>query len=108
MRRATPPGFYVFLGFLLLGAPTASAQTPRDVIARAVRAMGGEAVVRGLSIATLYFNAATFALGQEETPAAPARATLGYGLVTTDWQRNRRPRRQDARPLTGRAQPQAP
>lgn len=58
---------------------------PRDVVVRAVNAMGGESSVRGLRGLTATFYSATFGLGQEETPQSPARATLTTGTQNTDY-----------------------
>ncbi|MGH7539011.1 MAG: MBL fold metallo-hydrolase [Gemmatimonadales bacterium] len=68
----------------------APAQSPRDVIARVVAAMGGEAALRGINAVTSEYQGATFALGQEETPASPARATLVFGRATADYRGQRR------------------
>jgi len=62
---------------------------PRDIVARAVAAMGGETAVRGLRGAAIDFYQATFALGQEETPASPARANIVIGRQVTDYTGNR-------------------
>ena len=84
----------------------AGGQTPRDIVARGVAAMGGEAALRGAAVVTLDFNTATFGLGQEETPHSPARATFQTGRVITDWAGNRRSLTQEVRPLTGGVQRQ--
>lgn len=63
-------------------APTAS---PRDVVARAVQAMGGEAALRDLRGVAVEFYNATFALGQEETPESQARANVAVGQTLTDY-----------------------
>ena len=62
------PRFLVAATVALLIAAPASGQTPRDVVSRALAAMGGEQVVRGIRAVTTEFYGATFALGQEETP----------------------------------------
>ncbi|MSR07050.1 MAG: hypothetical protein EXR93_08305 [Gemmatimonadetes bacterium] len=54
----------------------AAGQAPRDIVARGVTAMGGEAALRGVTSTTLTFNTATFGIGQEEatyTTAIPPR-----------------------------------
>src|SRR5688572_374002 len=95
----------IALGLLYAGVE-ASAQTPRELVARGVTAMGGEAALRGLSTLTLDFNTATFGIGQEETPASPARATLASGRIVTDLAGNRRVLTQEVRPVAGNPQRQ--
>ena len=70
---------------LLVLSTLAQTPAPRDLVARAVTAMGGEAAVRGLRNVTLTFYFATFGLGQEETPQSPARATFTIGTQTLDY-----------------------
>jgi len=80
----------------LLFAPTppADAQaptpTPRDRITRALTAMGGEQPVRDLTAVSLEFYGTNYALGQEETPDSPARASAVAGRTTTDYTKMRR------------------
>lgn len=62
---------------------------PRAIVARAITAMGGEPALRGLRGLTIDFYTATFALGQEETPASPARANISIGQQSTDYAGNR-------------------
>jgi glyoxylase-like metal-dependent hydrolase (beta-lactamase superfamily II) len=59
--------------------------TPRDLVSRAVTAMGGESALRSLRSVTITYHAMTFALGQEETPESPARAALTIGTQTVDY-----------------------
>jgi glyoxylase-like metal-dependent hydrolase (beta-lactamase superfamily II) len=66
-------------------AAPAVAQGPRDVVVRAVDAMGGEPALRGVRAVSIEVYAATFALGQEETPESPARANLSYGRSVADF-----------------------
>jgi glyoxylase-like metal-dependent hydrolase (beta-lactamase superfamily II) len=82
-----------------LGAQAGS--EPRTTIARAVAAMGGEQPVRGLRNTTVEFNAASFALGQEETPESPARATISFGRIVTDYEGGRRSFAQELRLVSG-------
>jgi len=82
-------------------AAPGAAQTPRELVARALTAMGGEPAVRAAATTTLSFHTATFALGQEETPASPARATVAYGRIITDLRRNRQVLEQEIRQLSG-------
>jgi glyoxylase-like metal-dependent hydrolase (beta-lactamase superfamily II) len=65
------------------------ARAPRDLVARAVTAMGGDSAVRGLHGSSIDFYQAAFALGQEETPGSPARANLVIGRQVTDYTGNR-------------------
>ena len=69
----------------VLGAAPLGAQTPRDVVARAVAAMGGEAALRGVTSLSVDFYTATFNLGQEETPQSQARANFAIGQNLTDY-----------------------
>jgi glyoxylase-like metal-dependent hydrolase (beta-lactamase superfamily II) len=68
----------------LLGAAPLTAQTPRDVVARSVAAMGGEPALRAVRAITTEWYSATFALGQEETPESPARANVSSSRYLTD------------------------
>ncbi len=74
---------------LLVLSTLAQTPAPRDLVARAVTAMGGETAVRGLRGSAIDFYQAMFALGQEETPASPARANLTIGRQVTDYAGNR-------------------
>ena len=69
----------------LVGAAHLTAQTPRDVVARAVGAMGGEPALRGLTSVSVDFYTATFGIGQEETPQSQARASFAIGQTLTDY-----------------------
>lgn len=77
------------------------AQSPRELVARAVNAMGGEQALRVGPAVTLSFHTATLGLGQEETPASPARATVAYGRIVADLRGNRQLFEQDVRQLNG-------
>ncbi|MGE5800849.1 MAG: MBL fold metallo-hydrolase [Gemmatimonadota bacterium] len=70
---------------LILLSSLAQTPSPRDLVARAVTAMGGESTVRGIRNYTLTFYQTSFGLGQEETPQSPARATIITGTQTTDF-----------------------
>ncbi|MBA3557675.1 MAG: MBL fold metallo-hydrolase [Gemmatimonadaceae bacterium] len=72
---------------------------PRAIIERAVQSMGGEQALRGITTTTTEFNNVTFALGQEETPESPARATLASGRIVVDWKGDRRVQVQEVRPV---------
>ncbi len=82
------------------------AQGPRDRVARAAAAMGGERALRDLQTTTMDFNTATFGIGQEETPESPARATFASGRIVTDWRGGRRALQQEVRPVAGAMQRQ--
>lgn len=75
----------VFAVPLILLTSLAQTPAPRDLVARAVTALGGEAAVRGVRNATVSFYQITFGLGQEETPLSPPRATIITGTQTTDF-----------------------
>ena len=75
----------VFAVPLLLLTSLAQTPAPRDLVARAVTAMGGENVVRGIQNYTISFYSMNFGLGQEETPLSPPRATITIGTQTTDY-----------------------
>lgn len=61
------------------------AAAPRDLVARAVTAMGGESALRGVRSTSTDFYQTTFAIGQEETPASPPRANVIMGRQVTDF-----------------------
>jgi len=90
---------------ILQTTPRLDAQTPRTgigpraLVERAVQAMGGEQALRGITTINTEFNNATFALGQEETPESPARATLASGRIVVDWKGDRRVQVQEVRPV---------
>jgi len=77
------------------------AQGPRDIVARAVAAMGGEPALRAVNGIAIDFYTVTFALGQEETPESPARATVAYGRTTSDYAAGRQTTASEQRALTG-------
>jgi len=79
----------------------AHAQTPTALVQRAAVAMGGESALRALASTNYEFNAAAFGIGQEETPASPARATLSYGRIVTDYRGVRRATNQESRAVSG-------
>ena len=79
----------------------AKAAAPRDLIARAVTAMGGETALRGLRNYSVTFYQTTFGLGQEETPQSPARATIITGTLTTDFAGSRQISASEARNPAG-------
>ena len=75
----------VFAVPLMLLTSLAQTPAPRDLVARAVTAMGGEAAVRGVRSYTISFYSTNFGLGQEETPLSPPRPTITIGTQTTDF-----------------------
>jgi glyoxylase-like metal-dependent hydrolase (beta-lactamase superfamily II) len=79
----------------------AQAPAPRDLVARAVAAMGGDAALRGIRAVTREYYGVTFALGQEETPASPARVTATVARVTADYAGGRRLLAFENRAVTG-------
>ena len=91
----------VALSLAALLTTPASAQTPPALVQRAATAMGGEAALRALASTNYEFNASAFGIGQEETPASPARATLSYGRIVTDYRGSRRATTQESRAVTG-------
>jgi glyoxylase-like metal-dependent hydrolase (beta-lactamase superfamily II) len=72
-------------GALALLVMPAAAQTPRDLVARAVAAMGGEQQLRAVTATATDLYGVTFALGQEETPGSSARANIVSARFTTDY-----------------------
>ena len=87
--------------FLLSTLAQTPAPAPHDLVARAVTAMGGESALRGLRGSAIDFYQVTFTLGQEETPASPARANLTIGQQVTDYSGNRAVITTEARNPTG-------
>lgn len=77
------------------------AQNPRDIVARAVAALGGEQALRAVNRVAIDFYTTTFALGQEETPESPARATLAFGRTTADFATSRQTTTSEQRAVTG-------
>ena len=89
------------LSLAVLHATPAVAQTPAALVQRAATAMGGESALRALANTNYEFNASAFGIGQEETPASPARATISYGRFVTDYRGSRRATSQESRAVTG-------
>jgi glyoxylase-like metal-dependent hydrolase (beta-lactamase superfamily II) len=69
--------------------PRYQAPPPAQLVARALEAMGGVDAVRAAPGYTQDYHQVTFALGQEETPASPPRATVAAGRLVSD-ERGRR------------------
>lgn len=82
-------------------APLRSSPTPRGIVARAVAAMGGEQALRGVRAVTTEFYGVTFALGQEETPGSPARATATVARIVADYAGGRRLSTLESRGIQG-------
>lgn len=85
---------------------SASAQSPRDIVARGLQAIGGEAAARATAAYQMDYYVLTFGLGQSETPASPARATVTTGRMVLDWQQWRRFWAIETRGVTGAVTPQ--
>ena len=86
MRR-----FIVLLaGLVVLLAVPAMAQSPRELVERAAKAMGSADALRQLRNVTSEYSSVTYGLGQEETPYAPAVATIGMGRWVIDHANQRR------------------
>ncbi len=98
--RATTAGAHVALLAAVMTAP-AKAQSPTAIVQRAAAAMGGESALRALTNTNVEFNSSAFGIGQEETPASPARATLSFGRIVTDYAGGRRATTQESRAVTG-------
>jgi glyoxylase-like metal-dependent hydrolase (beta-lactamase superfamily II) len=62
---------------------------PRDLVNRAVTAMGGETAVRGVKAVSVSFYQTNFSLGQEETPTSPPRPALTIAQQVIDYGGNR-------------------
>ncbi len=98
--------FARLLGSLTLTAMTTSplaAQTPGELVRKAIAAMGGEPALRSLTSTVAEFNSASFGLGQEETPLSPARGPIAFGRIVTDFANQRRLLEQELRPIAGGA-----
>lgn len=93
----------VLLLVMLSQAPATgpAAPSPRALAERAAAAIGSIGALRALPPTVLEFQSASFGLGQEESPGSPPRATLAYGRIVTDWQRERRAVEQESRAVTG-------
>lgn len=86
-----------------LTASTLGAQAPtaQSLLSRAAQAMGGTAALDGLRNKAVEFNGATFAIGQEETAESPARATIQFGRIISDYAGTRQLTTQTARAVNG-------
>ena len=97
MRRLVTP-FVAIAAILVAAAHPASAQSPRELIARAAQAMGGADALRQIRSVSVEFSQLQYALGQEETPYAPARATMVFGRAVFDHAGSRRLQVSETRP----------
>ena len=86
---------------LVTAAGSSSGQTPKDVVARALGAMGGDSAVRAVRAVSIDFYAMAFALGQEETPESPARAGIASGRLIADYAGNRKTVSSEQRTVAG-------
>lgn len=85
---------------------SAAAQSPRDIVARGLQAIGGEAAARTTGALVIDQYLATFGIGQSEQPGSPARATITTGRQVLDWQNWRRSWAIETRGVTGAVNPQ--
>jgi glyoxylase-like metal-dependent hydrolase (beta-lactamase superfamily II) len=79
----------------------AQAPTAASLVARAAQAMGGASALDALRNKTVEFNSAAFGIGQEETPLSPARATMSFGRVISDYDGTRQLTTQESRAVNG-------
>src|SRR5688572_24567800 len=70
--------------------PAAPRPAPTALVTRALAAIGGADAVRNVPGLTVEYYQMTLGLGQEETPASPARGTVTTGRTATDWAGARR------------------
>ncbi len=94
------------LALALAAAAPLAAQSPHDLVTRAVGALGGEQAVRSVTGVTWDYHSTIFGLGQSELPESPARATVSYGRGVHDYRGWRRALSQENRLLTGVVQRQ--
>ena len=99
------PTWYLTCALALAAGPVAAqasrAPAPRDVVAHAVAAMGGEQALRGIRAVSTELYSVAFALGQEETPESPARATVSSARYVTDYAGGRQLSTVEVRNVTG-------
>jgi glyoxylase-like metal-dependent hydrolase (beta-lactamase superfamily II) len=70
-------------------APPVHAPAPRQIVARALTAIGGEAAARGLRTLSVDVGAMALALGQEFSPEGIAPFSARFGTLDSDWETNR-------------------
>jgi hypothetical protein len=74
---------------------------PRALVQRALQAIGGMEALSGRAGLTVQYYTVTFGLGQEETSAGPARATITSGSYVIDWNSARRVLTTETRQVSG-------
>ncbi|MGH7522637.1 MAG: MBL fold metallo-hydrolase [Gemmatimonadales bacterium] len=79
----------ILLSTVVQARQAAPPTAPRELVAQAVAAMGGETALRGFRATSVSFYQTSFGIGQEETPGSPARPTLTIGQQLTDFAGNR-------------------
>lgn len=79
----------------------APVRTATELLTRAATALGGAGALDTVRNKVIEFNTVTFALGQEETPSSPARATFVSGRTTYDYHGGRMALMQEERPVIG-------
>jgi glyoxylase-like metal-dependent hydrolase (beta-lactamase superfamily II) len=70
-------------------------------VQRALQAIGGMEALSGRAGLTVQYYTVTFGLGQEETSAGPARATITSGSYVIDWNSARRVLTTETRQVSG-------
>ena len=100
--KAKPHARIALLLLLTSNAAVLSAQAPaaQALIGRAAKAMGAGAL-DSLRIKTVEFNSVAFGVGQEETYLSPARATISFGRIVTDYAGTRQLTTQESRAVNG-------
>ena len=76
----------------------AQRRAPRELVQRALEALGGESAARGVNNLTFDYVSVTYQLGQEETPQSPPRGTVFTGRIVSDFAGSRRLQEQEVRP----------
>jgi len=100
--KAKPHARMALLVVLTSNAAVLSAQAPapQALIERAAKAMGAGAL-DSLRSKTVEFNSVAFGVGQEETYLSPARATISFGRIVTDYAGTRQLTTQESRAVNG-------
>ena len=92
------------VALLALLSSAGTAQSPRELVERGLKAMGGVEAVRRINSVTYDFTQVAYGLGQEETPFSPARGTVSVGRSITEYGNQRRAIWQEVRPAFGGGQ----
>ncbi|MGH7711725.1 MAG: hypothetical protein ACREOG_10605, partial [Gemmatimonadaceae bacterium] len=103
MSRFLPYGFVTAAALVVSMSVDAQRRTPRELVQRAVDALGGEPAARGVNNLTYEYVSVTYQLGQEETPRSPPRGTILNGRSVADFANGRRFQEQEVRPGTAAA-----